>query len=193
MTDAPDPGSHPDPAEPNDPAPVAAHASRRVWWWVSGGVIAVLAIVAALVFQPWLLFIDVRVDDEIPAASGAPTSTTPTSTPLPEPTGGAGSPPLARDTPMPSPAGPVDLASGALVSHEHETSGTVRVIQLPDGSRQLAIEDLETTNGPDVHVWARLQDGTPRALPRRVTLVETYSAGNPRGRARRMCIWIEAS
>jgi hypothetical protein len=153
VTDAPDPGSHPDPAEPNDPAPVAAHASRRVWWWVSGGVLAVLAIVAALVFQPWLLFIDVRVDDEIPAASGAPTSTTPTSTPLPEPTGGAGSPPLARDTPMPSPAGPVDLASGALVSHEHETSGTVRVIQLPDGSRQLAIEDLETTNGPDVHVW----------------------------------------
>ncbi len=27
------------------------------------------------------------------------------------------------------------------------------MIQLPDGSRQLAIENLETTNGPDVHVW----------------------------------------
>ena len=26
------------------------------------------AVVGALVFQPWLLFIDVRVDDEIPAA-----------------------------------------------------------------------------------------------------------------------------
>jgi hypothetical protein len=120
-----------------------------VWWWVGGGLLAVLAIVAVLVFQPWLLFVDVRVDDEIPVASAAPTSTQ-----QPEPTGGAESPPSARDTPIPSPPpGPVDLASGTLVSHEHETSGTVRVIQLPDGSRQLAIEDLETTNGPDVHVW----------------------------------------
>lgn len=29
----------------------------------------------------------------------------------------------------------------------------MRVIQFPDGSRQLAIENLVTTNGPDVHVW----------------------------------------
>ena len=159
MTDAPGPAPGPEPAPGSDPptrtdpapapSPDAAPRRRRVWWWVGGGLLAVLAIVAALVFQPWLLFIDVRVDDEIPAASAAPTST-----PQPEPTGGAGSPPSARDTPIPSPpAGPVDLASGTLVSHEHETSGTVRVIELPDGSRQLAIEDLETTNGPDVHVW----------------------------------------
>ena len=123
---------------------------RHVWWWVIGGVLAVGAVIAALVFQPWLLFIDVRVDDEIPAASAAPTAA-----PAPEASAGSSSPPSARDTPMPSPtpAGPVDLASGTLISHEHETSGTVRVIQLPDGSRQLAIENLETTNGPDVHVW----------------------------------------
>ena len=47
----------------------------------------------------------------------------------------------------------MDLATGSLISHEHETSGTVRVIQHPDGSRQLALENLQTTNGPDVHVW----------------------------------------
>ena len=27
------------------------------------------------------------------------------------------------------------------------------MIEHPDGTRQLAIESLETTNGPDVHVW----------------------------------------
>jgi len=27
------------------------------------------------------------------------------------------------------------------------------VIALPDGRRQLALESLSTTNGPDVHVW----------------------------------------
>ena len=158
MTDAPGPApSHEpapgaDPPTRTDPSPAPspdAARRRRVWWWVGGGLLAALAIVAALVFQPWLLFIDVRVDDEVPVASAAPTST-----PQPEPSGGAGSPPSARDTPIPQPpVGPVELASGTLVSHEHETSGTVRVIQLPDGSRQLAIEDLETTNGPDVHVW----------------------------------------
>lgn len=120
---------------------------RHVWWWVIGGVLAVGAVVAALVFQPWLLFIDVRVDDEIPVASAAPS-------PGPGSTGGSSSPPAASDPPIPSPpAGPIELSSGTLISHEHETTGTVRVIQHPDGSRQLAIENLETTNGPDVHVW----------------------------------------
>ena len=152
MTDAPDP-PQPAPAPATPPAPVTPPAPRRrrVWWWVGGGVLVALAVVAALVFQPWLLFIDVRVDDEIPVASAAPTGA-----PAPEPSVGSSSPPSARDTPMPSPAAPAlpaELSHGALISHEHETSGTVRVIQLPDGSRQLAIEDLQTTNGPDVHVW----------------------------------------
>ncbi|HEU0181273.1 MAG TPA: DM13 domain-containing protein [Agromyces mariniharenae] len=143
MPDAPDPV-----ARATDAA--ALRSGRcRVWWWVIGGVLAVGAVVAALVFQPWLLFIDVRVDEEIPAASAV-------ATPIP-PSAGASSPPSARDTPLPSappvPAGPVEVSHGTLVSHEHETTGTVRVIRLPDGSRQLAIENLDTTNGPDVHVW----------------------------------------
>lgn len=100
-------------------APEPQRRRGRVWWWVGGGALVALAIAAALVFQPWLLFVDVRVDDEIPLASAAP----------------------------------VELSHGALISHEHETTGTVRVIQLPDGARQLAIENLDTTNGPDVHVW----------------------------------------
>lgn len=132
-------------------APATPPRRRHVWWWVIGGVLAVGAVIAALVFQPWLLFIDVRVDDEIPLASAA----APTSSPSPESSAGSSSPPPARDTPMPSapPAGPVELSHGTFISHEHETTGTARIIRLPDGSRQLALEDLETTNGPDVHVW----------------------------------------
>lgn len=114
--------------------------SRRLWWWVGCGAAVALAIAAALVFQPWLLFIDVRVDDEIPDAVPAATATAPAS--------GAPTP-----TPSAAPVGPVDLAAGTFVSHEHETTGTVRVIEHPDGSRQLALENLQTTNGPDVHVW----------------------------------------
>ena len=52
-----------------------------------------------------------------------------------------------------SPSGPVDLLRGRFVSHEHGTSGRVRVVGQPDGSRLLAIEDLDTSDGPDLHVW----------------------------------------
>ncbi|MGW4929054.1 DM13 domain-containing protein [Agromyces sp. NPDC004153] len=140
----------PDPVDRATDAAAPRSGRRRVWWWVIGGVLAAGAVVAALVFQPWLLFIDVRVDEEIPAASAV-------ASPSPAPSAGSSSPPSARDTPQPSappvPAGPVEVSRGTLISHEHETTGTVRVIQLPDGSRQLAIENLDTTNGPDVHVW----------------------------------------
>lgn len=108
------------------------------------GALAVVAVVAALVLQPWLLFIDVRVSDDIPAA--APAAISPTATPDSSPT-------AATAAPAPAPQGPVDLLSGSFVSHEHTTSGSVRVIEHPDGTRQLAIEGLETSNGPDVHVW----------------------------------------
>jgi hypothetical protein len=48
---------------------------------------------------------------------------------------------------------PVALASGSFVSQEHSTTGTATIIQNPDGTRVLAIENLDTSNGPDVHVW----------------------------------------
>ncbi len=121
---------------------------RRAWWWAGGGVAAALAVVVALVFQPWLLFIDVRVDDEIPSAAPVGEAGEPGRSQAPPAASGAATP-----SPPPVPAGPVDLATGVFVSHEHETTGTVRVIEHPDGSRQLALEDLRTTNGPDVHVW----------------------------------------
>jgi len=51
-------------------------------------------------------------------------------------------------------AGPgVVLAHGTLVSHEHASSGTVRILRLADGSRLLRLENLDTTNGPDLKVW----------------------------------------
>ncbi len=118
---------------------------RRAWWWVGGGAAVALAVVAALVFQPWLLFIDVRVDDEIPSAVPAASDASVTGEPEATPAAPSASPP--------APSGPVDFATGTFVSHEHETTGTVRVIEHPDGSRQLALENLSTTNGPDVHVW----------------------------------------
>ncbi len=36
---------------------------------------------------------------------------------------------------------------------EHETAGSARVIQDPDGSRALELVGLDTSNGPDLRVW----------------------------------------
>lgn len=116
---------------------------RSRWWWgIGAAVVVAAAVVLGLIFQPWLLFVNVRVDDEIPSAVTAPSAAPdPAATPTSEPA-----------SPAP-PAGPVDLLAGTFISHEHETTGTARVIENPDGSRQLALVGLATSNGPDVHVW----------------------------------------
>ncbi|ONI63319.1 electron transporter [Microbacterium sp. CSI-V] len=109
----------------------------------AAGAAAVL-LVAGLLFQPWLLFVDVRVADRIPSPQA-------TTSAVMEPVEMAD--PATEDATPAPPAGPRDLAAGSLISHEHETSGSVRIIENPDGTRQLALVGLATSNGPDVHVW----------------------------------------
>jgi hypothetical protein len=89
----------------------------------------VVAVVALALFQPWKLVVDDRVDEAAPVAAA------------PQPS--AAAPPVE----------PVVLARGELISHEHDSSGSVVVLELPDGSRVLRLEDLDTSNGPDLHVW----------------------------------------
>lgn len=50
---------------------------RARWWWIGGGAAAILAVIAGLIFQPWLLFVDVRVADAIPAPAGSVAATIP--------------------------------------------------------------------------------------------------------------------
>lgn len=52
-----------------------------------------------------------------------------------------------------APASAQTLAEGAFVSQEHDTAGTVRVLELPNGQRVLRLEGFSTSDGPDVHVW----------------------------------------
>ncbi|MFG2195024.1 DM13 domain-containing protein [Streptomyces sp. NPDC048639] len=45
------------------------------------------------------------------------------------------------------------LATGELISHEHRTSGTVKILEGADGDRFLRLENLDTSDGPALHVW----------------------------------------
>ena len=100
-----------------------------------------IAVVTAglIAFQPWRLFTNVTVDEALPTVSAPATVASPADS-----SDAVAAPPSSE---------PVTLASGQFISHEHGTAGTVRVLELPDGSRVLRIEDLDTDNGPDLKVW----------------------------------------
>jgi hypothetical protein len=129
----------------------------RVRGWLSRPWgIAVLAVGLAVAgvglywFQPWKLWVDETVQDAIPTASPTPDATD------------AAEPAAGTTAPEP-PAAPRTLAAGELISHEHRTTGSVKVLRLADGTRVLRLENLDTSNGPDLRVWitdAAVKEGT---------------------------------
>ena len=148
--------------------------SRRTW-------AAALSLVVVLVafglywFQPWRLFTTTVVHDQLPVLaadvggsvsgpSAASTSARPPNTPAEAsstPATGRPTttttqrPPIAlTSAPTSTPVPRVqELAHGQLISHEHETSGTARLIKLADGHRVLTLQGLRTSDGPALHVW----------------------------------------
>jgi len=132
--------------------------TRRTAMITVAAVATAAAAVGLALFQPWRLVTDTVVDDALPGTT--PISMTPSSTPPPTvpagPTSAPARPPAttpATAPAMPKAAGPVTLARGTFVSHEHDTTGTVAVVRLQDGSRILRLEGLDTSDGPDLEVW----------------------------------------
>jgi hypothetical protein len=108
-------------------------------------ILLVLVPVAAVVlaaglgaFEPWRLFTSSEIDE--PAPSSAPVASTSSGTPLGTPSA------------TPSPADAV-LSTGEFVDAEHGTSGTAKILELADGRRFLRLEQLTSSDGPDLHVW----------------------------------------
>jgi hypothetical protein len=132
-----------------------ARPSRRTLI-VAVAALAVAGLAVGLpLFQPWQVFTDTVVDESLPGA--APTSAPPTTDPTPSMATSSAPPPTV------SASGPVTLARGTFITHEHDTTGSVAVVRLPDGSRILRIEGLDTSDGPDLEVWlsdAEVVEGT---------------------------------
>ncbi|WP_373317873.1 DM13 domain-containing protein [Virgisporangium aliadipatigenens] len=115
---------------------------RKPLFWV--GIASVAAVVVAFGlywFQPWKLVTNETADD--PLAAVPPAATAPATPGAPSGSATAAAPP----------AGPRVLLKGEFITHEHDTSGSARVVVQPDGSRTLEIADLDTSNGPDLRVW----------------------------------------
>lgn len=125
---------------------------KRAWVIAAAAAAAVVLAIGLALFKPWLLFVDVKVEEALPTVAVSPEQAAPSpsaSPAVPSPSG-------ARTEDVPARA--VQLAEGSLISHEHATSGTVRIVEQPDGVRVLTLENLDTSNGPDVHVWLSAAD-----------------------------------
>lgn len=89
-----------------------------------------------------------------PATTEAPDGEAPTTTAVAANEPSTTLPPEPSTTLPPEPTGPVALASGTLMDADsfHKGSGQVVLYQLEDGSRIIRLEDIEVTNGPQLHV-----------------------------------------
>jgi hypothetical protein len=146
------------------PAPPGGRGPNRRTALLAGGLLLAGAVAGGLVaFQPWRLWTVRTVSEPLPAtgptapsapagpASG-PASASASSPAVAPASGGATAAPSAAP-----PAGPVTVAAGGFRSLAHDTTGRARVLRLADGSQVLRIEDLATSDGPDVRVWLSAQ------------------------------------
>ena len=120
-------------------------------------VLAPTFIAAGTYFQPWKLFTDTRVEEALPQVAittVAPKDATPD---------GADEAIAKKEEPLSSSKSSTDatkviespevLAEGKFITHEHDTTGSVKILKYSDGSRILRIENLKTSNGPKLEVW----------------------------------------
>jgi hypothetical protein len=98
-------------------------------------VAAMVVAVGLYLFQPWRIFTSSTVTEDVPAAAQ-------TTTPSP----GSSAEPSAVAVPR-------EVATGQLISHEHASKGSVKIIELADGTHILRFEGLDTSDGPDLRVW----------------------------------------
>lgn len=165
-------------------APVAVVVLAAAFWWFRPDALftdrtvdeQLDADVAAVLSSP--AADSVRTPSPVPSATPAPTpEATPSPTPQPTPATDVSPTPTATSTPSPTsssapapsdgessdpveaePTGPVVVARGDWTSLEHETSGTVALVD-DDGDLQLVLSDLQTDNGPDLRVILSPKEG----------------------------------
>ncbi len=114
-------------------------------------------VAAGTYFQPWKLFTDTRVEEALPKPTGT------TVAPKDATTDETGEKIAETEEPLSSSKSATDstevvespevLAEGKFITHEHATTGSVKILKYSDGTRILRIENLKTSNGPKLEVW----------------------------------------
>ncbi len=108
--------------------------------WVLAVALAAALAVGAWAFEPWRLFTSSELSEAAPRSSPSAPA---------ESSADGGS----DGSTSPRPPDDQVLATGSFEDAEHATSGSVRVLELADGTRFVRVEGLATSDGPDLHVW----------------------------------------
>lgn len=130
--------------------------SKRTLVVISLASISVIVSVG-IYFQPWKLFTDTRVEEALPQL-------TETTVAVKEATPDKADEKLTKEDGPSQPReivnqedentdSPIVLAQGKFITHEHPTTGAVKILKYLDGTRILRIENLNTSNGPKLEVW----------------------------------------
>ncbi|MDO5028994.1 MAG: DM13 domain-containing protein [Corynebacterium sp.] len=118
----------------------AAAKKKRRGILIGAGVAAVAVVavaVAGAVFKPWLLFVDREVNEDIPQVVAMRAM---------EKTAEGKEGKEGNEVTL--------VKQGEFISHEHSTKGTASLVKdEKTGNYQVVLTGLETSNGPDVHVW----------------------------------------
>jgi len=121
--------------------------------WLVGVVVAAVA-VGLWAFEPWRLVTSSEIDEPLPATAveAVTESSTPHSSQPAKKSSGS-----SKQTKKPAPTTPPPQdrvrATGSFERAEHATDGRALVLELADGSQFVRLEDLATSDGPDLHVW----------------------------------------
>jgi hypothetical protein len=118
--------------------------SKRVVVVGVAGVLVVALAVGLYLFQPWRLITDRTADEALLVPVTTTSATTATA-------GSSAAAPVT--TTSAAPTGPVALATGPFRSLDYTTSGSATLVRTPDGKLAVQFEGLDTTDGPDLHVY----------------------------------------
>jgi hypothetical protein len=109
-------------------------------------------------FQPWKLFTDKTVTEQL--SDAAPTDSAPTDS-APTDSAPTDSAPTGAAPSSTGPARAVVVRQGTFITHEHDTTGTARLVRTAGGTHQLELVGLVTSDGPDLRVWLTDQEVKP--------------------------------
>ncbi|NGM13881.1 DM13 domain-containing protein [Verrucosispora sp. WMMA2044] len=116
--------------------------SRRLFrtplTWIAITVVAAGSAFGLYWFQPWKLLTDAEVSERLTTVATPANSAAPTGSAAPA---------------SPDATAATLVSSGDFVSHEHDTSGSARIVRTADGRHRLELVGLNTSNGPDLRVW----------------------------------------
>ncbi|MDQ4038597.1 MAG: DM13 domain-containing protein [Actinomycetota bacterium] len=130
-----------------------ARLTRRGWAGQLTGLVPLLVAVTLAVLPSYL---PSTVNETAPAGLTAAAPPAPSAAPdagtgrTAAPSAG---PSPSSDSPAPQPTGPIEVGTGQFTGIDHDAAGTVRLIQLEDGSLLVRFEQFSVEPGPDYDVY----------------------------------------